>query len=84
MQATISAPLLHRVKSWQLIGLGLTGWATLYSIALINWAACGTIIGNTQGSCFAATMSLASLEARRLKKNKPTTSSEPRFDLWWP
>lgn len=70
MQATISAPLLHRVKSWQLIGLGLTGWATLYSIALINWAACGTIIGNTQGSCFAATMALASLEARRLKKNK--------------
>ncbi len=70
MQAIISAPLLYRIKSWQLIGLGLTGWATLYSIALINWAACSTFVTNTQGGLFAATMTLASFEARRLKKNK--------------
>ncbi|MDD5140248.1 MAG: hypothetical protein PHY43_08330 [Verrucomicrobiales bacterium] len=70
MRATISAPLLYRVKTWQLIGLGFTGWVTLYSIALINWAACGRFIANTQGGCFAATMALAGLEARRLKKYK--------------
>jgi hypothetical protein len=70
MQATTSAPLLHRLKSWQLIGLGFTGWVTLYSIALINWAACSAMVSNAQGGCFAVTMTLASLEARRLNKNK--------------
>jgi len=80
MRATISAPLLHRVKSWQLIGLGVTGWATLYSIAIINWAASSALVGNTQGGCFAATMSLASLEARRLNKNK---SERENHALHW-
>ena len=70
MRATISAPFLYRVKPWQLIGLGFTGWVTLYSIALINWASCGTLAGNAQGGCFATTMALAGLEARRLKKNR--------------
>jgi hypothetical protein len=70
MLATISAPLLYRVKSWQLIGLGVTGWVTLYSIAVINWSTCSAIVGNAQGGCFATTMVLAGLEARRLKKNK--------------
>jgi hypothetical protein len=70
MQAKISAPLLYRVKSWQLVGLGFTGWVTLYSIAIINWAACGTAASNAQGGCFATTMALAGLEARRLNKNK--------------
>jgi hypothetical protein len=70
MLSIASAPLLFRVKSWQLIGLGLAGWATIYSIALINWAACGRAIANAQGGCFAVTMTLASLEARRLSRNK--------------
>ncbi|MEI6193303.1 MAG: hypothetical protein WCS42_03125 [Verrucomicrobiota bacterium] len=70
MRNTPSAPLLHRLKSWQLIGLGFTGWVTLYSIGLINWSACSALISNTQGGCFAATMTLASLEARRLNKSK--------------
>lgn len=70
MRASISAPLLYRLKFWQLIGLGVTGWVTLYSIAVINWAGCSAIVGNAQGGCFATTMALAGLEARRLKKNK--------------
>ena len=79
-QATTSALFLSRIKSWQLIGLGVTGWVTLYSIALINWSASSGTIGNAQGGCFAATMTLASLEARRLNKNK----SQPRQNslLW--
>jgi hypothetical protein len=70
MQALMSAPLLYRVKTWQFIGLGLTGWVTLYSIALINWSSCSAIIGNAQGGCFATTLALAGLEARRLNKRK--------------
>ena len=70
MRATPSAPFLCRIKSWQLVGLGITGWVTLYSITLIHWAACTTFVGNIQGGCFAATMTLASLETRRLYKNK--------------
>jgi hypothetical protein len=65
-----SAPILFRVKAWQLIGLGFTGWVTIYSIALINWATCGRVIANAQGGCFAATMALAGIEARRLKRNR--------------
>ena len=80
MRARISAPLLLRVKSWQLLGLGVTGWVTLYSIAIINWAASGAMVGNTQGGCFAATMTLASLEARRLNKNK---SQHENHALHW-
>lgn len=68
MPKTANAPLLSRVKSWQFIGLGLSGWCTLYSVALLTWGASSTLIGNAQGGCFAATMTLASLEARRYRK----------------
>lgn len=67
MHKKISAPLLGRVKSWQLIGLGISGWCTLYSIAIITCGASSALIGNAQGGCFAATMTLASLEAKRFK-----------------
>jgi hypothetical protein len=68
MDVPSAAPLLARVKSWQLVGLGLTGWCTLYSVAVLTWGASSTMIGNTQGGCFAATMTLAGCEARRYKK----------------
>ena len=68
MDAQISAPLLSRVKSWQLIGLGVSGWCTLYSVAIITWGASSNLIGNTQGGAFAATMTLASFEAKRHQK----------------
>jgi hypothetical protein len=64
-----SAPLLSRVKSWQLIGLGLTGWCTFYSIALLTWGASSRLIGNAQGGCFAIVMTLASIETRRYRKS---------------
>ncbi|MEI7533642.1 MAG: hypothetical protein WCK57_04680 [Verrucomicrobiae bacterium] len=68
MDAQVSAPLLSRVKSWQLIGLGVSGWCTLYSVAIITWGASSNLIGNTQGGAFAATMTLASFEAKRYQK----------------
>jgi len=68
MDASVSAPLLTRVKSWQLVGLGLTGWCTLYSIALLTCGPVSFIVGNAQGGCFAASMTLAGLEVRRYKK----------------
>jgi len=71
MDARISAPLLSRVKSWQLVGLGLSGWCTLYSIAILTWGASSNVIGNAQGGCFAVTMTLASLETRRYRKGMP-------------
>jgi len=73
MHATASAPLLTRVKSWQLVGLGLTGWCTLYSIALLTWGPCSLLVGNAQGGCFAASMTLAGFEARRYKKGPAVT-----------
>ena len=76
MQASVSAPLLSRIKSWQLIGLGVSGWITLYSVALITWSSNSTIIGNAQGGCFAAAMTLASMESRR-HKNGGTTQADP-------
>jgi len=68
MCASVSAPLLTRVKSWQLVGLGLTGWCALYSIALLTFGPGSLIVGNAQGGCFAATMTLAGFEARRYRK----------------
>src|ERR1035438_4416181 len=62
MEVRNSAPLLSQVKSWQLVGLGITGWVTLYSAAIITWGTSSTIVGNTQGGFFAITMCLASLE----------------------
>lgn len=72
MTTTISAPLLSRVKSWQLVGLGLSGWCTLYSIALLTWGTSSALIGHAQGGCFAATMTLAGFEARRFRKGSGT------------
>ncbi|MDR3460012.1 MAG: hypothetical protein P4N60_21505 [Verrucomicrobiae bacterium] len=72
MHAAVSAPLLTRVKSWQLVGLGLTGWCTLYSIALLTWGPASFIVGNAQGGCFAASMTLAGFEVRRHRKTAVT------------
>jgi hypothetical protein len=79
MEARNSAPLLSRVKSWQLVGLGITGWVTLYSAAIITWGTSSTIVGNTQGGFFAITMGLASLETKRFKKGNAT----PTDPLQW-
>jgi hypothetical protein len=68
---TFSAPILSRVKSWQFIGLGLSGWCTLYSIALVAGSA---MIGQIQGGCFAATMTLAGVEARRFRSETFTAT----------
>ena len=78
MDTYASAPLLSRVKSWQLIGLGISGWCTLYSVAIITWGASSFTIGNAQGGCFAITMTLAGIEARRYKKGTPVpVSADP-------
>jgi hypothetical protein len=63
-----SAPLLSRVKSWQLVGLGISGWITFYSMALLTWGGSSNLIGNTRGGCFAITMTLAGMEAKRYRK----------------
>src|ERR1700692_4295559 len=68
MAINTSAPLLSRIKSWQLVGLGISGWVTLYSIAIIFWGASSFVIGNTQGGCFATAMTLAGVEVRRFQK----------------
>lgn len=73
------APLLSRIKSWQFIGLGISGWCTLYSVAILSWGASSTIVGNSQGGCFAITMTLAGVEARRYQKGK----SIPVDPLQW-
>ncbi|HZI32456.1 MAG TPA: hypothetical protein VFF11_08940 [Candidatus Binatia bacterium] len=72
-----SAPLLSQIKSWQLVGLGISGWVTLYSVAIITWGAGSTLIGNTQGGCFAVTMTLAGLEARRFRKQGSPPPDDP-------
>jgi hypothetical protein len=72
---TFSAPLLSRVKSWQLVGLGLSGWCTLYSIALLSWGASSALIGHAQGGCFAGVMTLAGVEARRYRKGGTFTGT---------
>ena len=79
MKERNSAPLLSRVKSWQLVGLGISGWVTLYSAAIITWGTSSTIVGNTQGSFFAVTMGLAGLESKRFKK----TNTTPTDPLQW-
>jgi hypothetical protein len=78
-ETCVSAPLLSRVKSWQLIGLGISGWCTLYSVAMITWGASSITIGHAQGGCFAATMTLAGFEAKRHKKGIPI----PEDPLQW-
>lgn len=79
MDTTSSAPLLSRVKSWQLVGLGISGWITLYSVAVMTWGASSMVVGNAQGGCFAVTMTLAGLEVKRLKKKSPV----PLDPLQW-
>lgn len=76
METSASAPLLSRVKSWQLVGLGISGWCTLYSIALLTCGTGSALIGNAQGGCFAITMTLAGCEARRYR-NKSSTPTNP-------
>jgi len=71
MEVKVCAPLLSRVKSWQLVALGISGWCTLYSVAILAWGTSSNLIGNMQGGCFAATMTLASVEANRHKKRRP-------------
>jgi hypothetical protein len=68
MEASISAPLLKQVKSWQLFCFGISGWVTLYSAAIISWGASSFIVGNAQGGSFAVVMTLAGREVRRLQK----------------
>jgi hypothetical protein len=80
MEASVSAPaLLSRIKSWQLVGLGISGWVTLYSVAILTWGASSNLIGNAQGGCFATTMTLAGLEASRFKRG----GSIPADPLQW-
>ena len=77
MTTQVCAPLLSRVKCWQLAALGLSGWFALYSAALLNWGAWRNVVGNAQGGCFAATMALAGLSARRLQAAAPKPA-DPR------
>lgn len=79
MDKRVSAPLLSRIKSWQLVGLGLSGWCTLYSVAILTWGSSSLLIGNSQGGCFAAVMTLAGVEAKRHRKN----GSTPENPLAW-
>jgi hypothetical protein len=68
MEASMSAPLLSRIKSWQLFWLGISGWVTLYSAAILSWGASSFVIGNAQGGSFAAVMTLAGREVKRFQK----------------
>jgi len=74
MDARNAAPILSRVRLWHLIGLGISGWVTLYSAAVITWGASSFTVGNAQGGCFAITMTLAGLESRRFKPTNPIPS----------
>ena len=80
MDTYATAPLLSRVKSWQLVGLGLSGWCTLYSVAILSWGASSALIGNAQGGCFAVSMGLAGLEAKRYNKKAAAVPVDPL--LW--
>ena len=64
----MSAPLLSRIKSWQLFWLGISGWVTLYSAAILSWGASSFVIGNAQGGSFAAVMTLAGREVKRFQR----------------
>jgi hypothetical protein len=79
MEANISAPLISRIKSWQLVLLGISGWVTLYSAAIIYWGTSSFIVGNSQGGCFATAMTLAGVEVRRFQRG----SSIPMDPLQW-
>lgn len=68
MVMRISAPLLKRLKTWQLVCFGVSGWLALYSAAMINWTNWSGLVGNAQGGCFATVMTLAGVEVRRFKR----------------
>lgn len=80
MSKLASFSFLGRVKAWQLVGLGLSGWCTLYSVALLTWGARSGLIGNAQGGCFAATMALAGLETRRHRKTSAASPTEDALE----
>jgi hypothetical protein len=80
MAAHNKSPLLGRIRVWQLlVGLGISGWCTLYSVAVISWGASSTLVGNAQGGCFAVAMTLAGVEAKRRKQE----TSGPVDPLQW-
>jgi len=72
MESSLSAPLLSRIKSWQLFWLGISGWVTLYSAAILSWGASSFVVGNAQGGSFAAVMTLAGCEVKRFKRGRST------------
>lgn len=78
-EVTTPAPLLSRIKSWQLVWLGISGWIALYSVAIISWGTGSFVIGNAQGGCFATAMTLAGVEARRFQRR----SMVPMDPLHW-
>ena len=75
MVARISSPILTRLKSWQLVCLGVSGWLTLYSAAMINWSSCRFLVGNFQGGCFAMVMTLAGVEVQRFKRSSEKSAN---------
>jgi hypothetical protein len=79
MNINVCAPRLSRVRSWPLIALGISGWLALYSVAILAWGTGANLIGNAQGGCFAATMTLASLQANRQRK----MGAKPADPLEW-
>jgi hypothetical protein len=70
MSVRSSAPLLSRVKSWQLISLGFSGWILIYGTSIVCRGVTSPASGHLQGGCFAAAMALAGVEARRYRKPK--------------
>jgi hypothetical protein len=54
-----------------LAALGFSGWCALYSAALLNWGACRALVGHAQGGCFALTLTLAGVAARRYQESLP-------------
>lgn len=79
---TSAAPLLSRIKSWQLVALGISGWLALYSMGVLTSNPKTMRTNNAQGGCFALTMTLAGLEVRRFKKRKAASPS-PGDPLQW-
>lgn len=69
MVARITPTILKRIKSWQFVCLGISGWLALYSAAMIHWPSWRVVVGNAQGGCFATVMTLAGVEVRRLKRS---------------
>jgi hypothetical protein len=74
MVVRATSPLLGRIRIWQLfVGLGISGWCALYSVAVVSWGASSVLVGNTQGGCLAMAMTLAGVEARRQQRRSAGT-----------